>query len=305
VTDTQASRGTGLRERLLAARILLPMNSAGLYGYGRDFVRTFDAVDAFVHRAGAADGAELMRFPAVMARSDIERTDYLRSFPDLLGAINAFTGDNRAHAELLLNLDSDHDWSYAFGPTELMLVPAACYPIYGTIDAPVPAGGRVFEVLGTCFRHEPSPDPARMVMFHQHEFVTLSTPDGALAFRDVWLERGLALMTQLGLEVEAVVANDPFFGRAGRMLAANQRNEALKFEIVAPVNDREKRTAIVSCNWHRDHLTGRFGIESATEEVANSACVGFGIERIVLALFAAHGLDIEQWPADTRVALDL
>ena len=28
----------------------------------------------------------------------------------------------------------------------------------------------------------------------------------------------------------------------------------------------------------------------ANGEVANSACVGFGLERIVLALFAAHGL---------------
>jgi seryl-tRNA synthetase len=295
----------GLRDQLLAAGVLLSTKSEGVYGYGRDFVRTFDAVDRYVAAAGAGDHPELMRFPAVMSRSDIERTDYLRSFPDLLGAISAFSGDNESHAELLMNLDAAHDWSHVFGPTELMLVPAACYPIYGTIDAPLPPEGRLFELLGTCFRHEPSADPARMVMFHQHEFVRLSTPDGALAFRDSWLERGFGLMSALGLEVERVVANDPFFGRAGRMLAANQRNEELKFEIVSPINSAEHRTAIVSCNWHRDHLTSRFGIEMANGEVANSACVGFGIERIVLALFAAHGLSVEQWPSAVRVALDL
>jgi seryl-tRNA synthetase len=302
---TASVSGTGLRDRLLGARILLPTSSAGVYGYGRDFVRTFDAVDRFVNQAGSVDLPELMRFPAVMSRSDLERTDYLRSFPDLLGAISAFTGDNESHAELLMNLDAAHDWSHVFGPTELVLVPAACYPIYGTIEGRLPPEGRLFEVLGTCFRHEPSADPGRMVMFHQHEFVKLSTADGALAFRDYWLERAHGLMSGLGLEVESVVANDPFFGRAGRMLAANQRDEALKFEIVAPINDREHGTAIVSCNWHRDHLTSRFGIDSADGEVANSACVGFGIERIVLALFAAHGLNLEDWPSDVRVALDL
>jgi seryl-tRNA synthetase len=302
---TASISGTSLREQLLAAGVLLPMNADGVYGYGSDFVRTFDAVDGFVAKAGAADRPELMRFPAVMSRSDIERTDYLRSFPDLLGAISAFSGDNESHADLLMNLDAASDWSHVFGPTELMLVPAACYPIYATIQDRLPPEGRLFEVLGTCFRHEPSPDPARMVMFHQHEFVRLSTPDGALAFRDSWLERAYALMSELGLEVESVVANDPFFGRAGRMLAANQRSEALKFEIVTPINDPDNRTAIVSCNWHRDHLASRFGIETADGEVANSACVGFGIERIVLALFVAHGLRVEHWPADVRAALDL
>ena len=104
--------------------------------------------------------------------------------------------------------------------------------------------------------------------------------------------------TGLGLEVESVVANDPFFGRPGRMLAANQRIEELKFELVTPVYaDRARQTAISSSNCHLDHFGRPFGIETADGEVAHTACFGFGIDRITLALLHRHGTDPDRWPA--------
>jgi seryl-tRNA synthetase len=135
-----------------------------------------------------------------------------------------------------------------------------------------------------------------MQTFHQHEFVHVGSPESARAFRDDWLAKSTAMMQTLGLDVLADVANDPFFGRAGTMLAANQRESALKFELLATVSSEEVPTAIVSCNCHLEHLTAPFEITTADGLRANSACVGFGIERIVLALFAQHGFEIEKWP---------
>jgi seryl-tRNA synthetase len=127
----------------------------------------------------------------------------------------------------------------------------------------------------------------------------------AQAFRDDWMTRAADLMRDLGLDVDCVVANDPFFGRAGRLLAANQRGEALKYEIVATVDSETKPTAIASSNLHRDHLTTRFGITTADGATAHSACVGFGLERIVLALFAEHGVVVDDWPDLVRARLAL
>ena len=184
-----------------------------------------------------------------------------------------------------------------------MLLPAACYPVYPMITGELPQGGRLFDVLGTCFRHEPSDDPARMQTFHQHEYVHVGTPESALAFRDHWLARAPHMMEDLGLTVVAEVANDPFFGRAGSMLAANQRDSELKFEVLATVSSEEQPTAIVSCNCHLDHLTVPFEITTAGGGEAHSACVGFGIERIVLGLFATHGMNTDRWPLDVRKRL--
>jgi seryl-tRNA synthetase len=100
------------------------------------------------------------------------------------------------------------------------------------------------------------------------------------------------------------VAADPFFGRAGRLLAASQREQALKFEILAPVRGPEP-TAIASFNYHRDHFAATYGITMEDGEVAHTACLGFGLERVVLALLAEHGYALAEWPAEVRRELEL
>ncbi len=293
-------RQAAFRDSLFGAGILVPSRVQGVYGQGPSFVRVFQGVDRFVTQAGSSDSPEVYRFPAVVSRDCVERTDYLRSFPSLIGSIHGFEGGAEEHAALLRGHLHGDELSTHFRPTDLVLLPAACYPIYPMVSGELPPGGRLFDVLGTCYRREPSDDPARMQAFHQHEFVHLGTPESALAFRDDWLDRAQQMMDELGLRVVADIASDPFFGRAGSMLAARQRERALKFELLATVSSDDEPTAIASCNCHLDHLTVPFEIASAGGAVAHSACVGFGIERIVLALFAEHGLSPDDWPHDVR-----
>jgi seryl-tRNA synthetase len=106
------------------------------------------------------------------------------------------------------------------------------------------------------------------------------------------------------LEADADVASDPFFGRTGRMLSRSQREQALKFEVLVPIAGPEP-TAVASFNYHQEHFTERFGITMADGGVAHTACLGFGLERITLALLHAHGLALSDWPAAARQALEL
>jgi seryl-tRNA synthetase len=240
----------------------------------------------------------------VIPRWLLERTDYLKSFPDLTGSVHTFRGDDKLHARLLALVDGGHDWVEVLEPADVVLRPAACHPVYPLCtDGPLPAGGRRFEVHGWCFRHEPSPDPARMLAFRMHEFVYIGDPEGADAHSEAWAKRGTEMLEGLGLEIDLVVANDPFFGRAGRFLAANQRDEALKLEFVSPVTSTESPTAIGSVNRHQDHFGLTFGIESADGEVAHSACFAVGVDRTALALLRRHGLETGKWPADVRAQL--
>ena len=68
-------------------------------------------------------------------------------------------------------------------------------------------------------------DPARMQSFRMHEVVRLGDADSCVAFRDEWLQLGLTLLRRIGLEAQCVPANDPFFGRRGRLLAATQHHQ--------------------------------------------------------------------------------
>jgi seryl-tRNA synthetase len=167
----------------------------------------------------------------------------------------------------------------------------------------LPGEGRLVTVLGWVYRHEPSDEPTRLQAFRMREFIRVGSNDQVVEWRNAWLERGLTLLRSLGLPVESDVASDPFFGRAGKMMAASQRDQRLKFEILVPVISEEKPTAICSFNWHQDHFSSTFGIRDAGGEVASTACLGFGLERVTLALIKHHGFDVAAWPAPVRELL--
>ncbi len=259
-------------------------------------------LDALLSVPAAARSAETLSFPPLLPRRRLEEAGYLANFPHLAGSVYAFEGNEAAATVQAKRAARHEDWSEFQRMTDLVLVPAACYPVYPAIAArgPLPPGG-VFIDTGAArvFRREPSHDPARWQMFHMHELVRVGEPGVIREWRDEWTERALEILEGLGLAADPEIANDPFFGRRARLLAANQRAEVLKLELVVQIAG-PMPTAIASLNLHRDHFGSAFDIELADGDVAHTACLGFGQERIVLALLATHGFEPSSWPAEVR-----
>lgn len=289
---------------LIEAGLLVDCAVPGLYGRGAVFEDVVERFDAYVTRAGAADGPTRVRFPPLLPRAQFEKSGFLKNMPQLAGTIHSFMGDQKAHTELIQELEGERDWSHHQKMTDVVLTPAGCYPLYPTLAGDQPASGRLMDVFSYCFRHEPSIDPARMQMFRMREYVRIGKPVEVTAWRSGWLDRGLEMMRALGLDVHIALANDPFFGRTGRMLAANQREQELKYELVVPITSTDNPTAVLSFNYHQDLFGGLYGIrvDGAT---AHTGCVGFGMERVTLALLKTHGLDPSSWPASVKDLLRL
>lgn len=293
-----------LRE-LLDAGLLIDSGVPGVYGRDATFEAIRERFDALVTRAAADEGAERLRFPPVLPRRQLELTGYLSSFPHLAGTVFSFDGTEAEAVEMQARAGRHEDWSEFQAMTDLVLLPAACYPVYPAIAArgPLPAGGVTVDPgPAVTFRHEPSSDPARMQSFHMRELVRIAEPDAVVAWRERWRDRALELLLSLGLDAAFDVASDPFFGRRGRMLAASQREQELKFEILVPIAGPEP-TAVASFNYHREHFAAVHGLRLADGGTAHTACLGFGQERVVLALLRAHGLDPDGWPAGVRAEL--
>ncbi len=290
---------------LVAAGLVIPSGVPGVRGTGAVFEGVRLALERAVAEITAAEDIEQLRFPPVFPRRDLERIGYLQSFPHLLGSVFAFAGDERSALEQEARAARHEDWSEFQQLTDLVLVPAACYPVYPAVAArgPLPPGGVTVDVGSAfVFRHEPSDDPTRLRMFHMREIVRVGEGETVGDWRDLWCERALDLLRGLGLEADTDVASDPFFGRKGRMLASNQRQQELKLEIRVPIVGPEP-TAVASVNYHQEHFASVFGLTTSEGAVAHSACLGFGEERLALALFRAHGLDPESWPAEVRARL--
>ncbi|MFO1023190.1 MAG: amino acid--[acyl-carrier-protein] ligase [Planctomycetales bacterium] len=305
VLESLTEQYKSCRDDLVKAGLLIPSGVPGLYGHGGAFEDVIERFEAYVTRRSKPLRAEVMRFPAIMNRRDYLKTTHIQTFPDLMGSVHTFKGNERDHNKLLLKRANNQDWTEDLNPTDVMMTPAACYPLYPTATGTLTDVGRHVDLRSFVFRHEPSDDPARMQIFRQREFVRLGTAEQALAHRDSWLQQGQEILKSLGLNVTAVVANDPFFGRAGRMMADSQKEQDLKYELVIAVASAEKPTAITSCNCHLDHFGHTFEIHTEDGGYAHTSCIGFGLERIALALFMTHGFDTDRWPSDVKNILGL
>jgi seryl-tRNA synthetase len=284
------------------AHALLQASSGGVYARTAIFEQVIESLSALITRHRESD-TEILRFPPVMSRAQLQRSGYLHSFPNLLGCVSCLHGeepDIRALVE-----GHDRDWVAGLSATDLVLTPAACYPLYPLVAARgrVPARGLLFDVASYCFRRESTYEIDRLQAFQMREWVCVGTAEQALDFRSRWRSWAERLAGRLALPYRVAPASDPFFGRAGKLMAISQLEQSLKFELLIPVHSEDLPTACMSFNYHQDHFGKAWDLTTDAGEVAHTACVAFGLDRFALALFATHGLDLQNWPRVVREIL--
>jgi seryl-tRNA synthetase len=286
--------------------LLQPTSANGVHGRSGLFERVVEALSVSITRV-REPGTEVMNFPPVMSRGLLEKSGYLKSFPHLLGSVCCLHGEEGDIRALVQRSGDSGDWVAGLAPTDLVLTPAACYPVYPMVAArgDVPAHGVLFDVSSYCFRREVTYEVGRMQAFRMREYVCIGSPQAAVAFRTRWIERAGEMMKALALPHTVAPASDPFFGRLGKLMAITQVEQALKFELLIPVISKEQPTACMSFNYHQDHFGTTWNMRTATGELAHTACVAFGLDRLGVALFATHGLDVESWPSRVRETLSL
>jgi seryl-tRNA synthetase len=267
----------------------------GVYGRRTLFERVLVGLSEAISNLDVSAKPEVLRFPPVISRETIRRAGYFESFPHLLGTIHSFAGDERTHSPMPQPGDSAWQWREHDALSDVVLTPAACYAVYPHATGTLPAEGRVIDIESWCFRQEPSDEPERMRAFRMREFVRIGSAAEVQAWRSEWIPRAQEFLTQLGLRPDLALANDPFFGTGARFLAMSQREQELKFELSVQVR-AGAAAACISCNYHLDHFGTAFEIQTNNGQPAYTACVAFGLERLTLGLFAAHGPSLESWP---------
>jgi seryl-tRNA synthetase len=288
----------------LGRSVLVPTGSGGVLGRTAVFEDVIAGLGTLISRCRDKE-TEVLRFPPVMNRRHVEKSGYLHSFPHLLGCVCGLRGSEAEIHAAVGKFNAGQDWTGALKATELVLTPAACYPLYplAASRGPVPTGGLKFDVESYCFRQEETFEVDRLQAFRMREYVCIGSPEQVVAFRARWMEVAQELAVRLGLPHRLEPASDPFFGRAARIVAASQVEQMLKFELLIPLRSEEQPTACMSFNYHRDHFGLVWDLRMQTGGVAHTGCVAFGMDRLALALFAIHGTDISVWPRTVREAL--
>ena len=95
------------------------------------------------------------------------------------------------------------------------------------------------------------------------------------------------------------VANDMFFTKDYSVKASFQRQQEAKKELRLLVPFEKQSISVFSSNFHAMTFGRAFNIKLG-ERPASSACVGWGYERWVYAIFSQFGFNPHRWPEQLR-----
>ncbi|HEY0641407.1 MAG TPA: hypothetical protein VGD67_27575 [Pseudonocardiaceae bacterium] len=280
----------------------VPTEAPGVYLYPESFERIVALLRTGIAALAADEPFLRLAVPPVISRRTIEHAGYVKTFPQLLGTVHSFAGTGRDWGRLAPLVETGGDWHADQRISDVVLLPAACYPVYHSLAGHDLGAAAKFAVDATCFRQEATSEPGRLRSFRMSELVTAGTEEHCVAWRAHWLERVTAWLRALRLDVRVEVADDPFFGPGRKLYQAAQRVQELKLEFAVPV-DGTTVQAVASANYHKDHFGEVYGF-TAGGAVGHTSCIAFGLERIALALINAHGPWSADWPADVLATLE-
>jgi seryl-tRNA synthetase len=246
--------------------------------------------------------------PALIPARVLARCGYFASFPHTVSlvthlsegydAIERFRTANVGAADLV------QPPRESLAPFTSCMLPALCYAVYAAregsaIDEPV----TVVTTAGRCYRYESRnlTGIERLWEFGMREVVFLGEAGRVARTRMRLLEAVIDQLERWDLDGTMESANDPFFPAARAERAWWQRSGDRKLELRMPIGrgagGAPRAMACASFNLHDRFFGATFRIASMDGDAVASGCVGWGMERWMLASFAQHGFDPEGWPA--------
>ena len=274
----------------------VPAGASGLFARTGALGEIVNGLNSFISSHYRNKEMEVFEFTPVMSRAHLEKMGYFRSFPQLAGCVCCLSSGTHVTADTA-DITS-------FLPSAFALTPAACYQLYPILaERKQSPALSLFDVSSHCFRNEYADGPYRLASFLMREFVCVGQPEHVCAFRDRWRRQAADVADTLCLDHSVEPANDAFFGRADSLAAKLQRDAELKLELLVSGLEPARRTACMSINYHKAQFGRTWDIHTVSGEHAHSACVGFGLDRLALALIARHGPSPKSWPGQVRDAL--
>ena len=275
---------TGLRGTLLA---LFRFFEREFRTLAQDFVAEENHYPVMIPREVLAELGYFGHFP--------QHVTFCCHLPDNLPVLESVAAGARAGQEGL-----SEKLEGRLGEPQHVLTPAVCLPCYRQMRGQVlePGQIRTLTMQNHVFRYEGlSFRPlARGWDFTVRDIVFFGSSEEMGRLRNEVMERAMTLCRELDLEVTIELANDPFFLDTSRDKAVHQRLGEVKYELLFQLPHRDEGLAASSFNLHRDFYTSVYDIRRGEGELAESACMGFGLERWLYGFLSQKGLDPRGWP---------
>jgi hypothetical protein len=263
-------------------------------------------IERKVNDFGANFQAQREFYPSTILCKTLDRIHHFTSFPEHIDFVSHLKGDldvlNQFSAEC-----REKGWSPArhegrMGDNDFAICPSCCYHCYeGMENWQIEGPGRCTTMAVNCHRYEGANHRTmtRLRAFTQRDVVWVGHPRYVMDGR----AQAEELIVQWARDWELVgtfeTANDMFFTQDYAVKASFQRQQQAKKELRLLIPFEKQTISVFSSNFHSMTFGKAFNITQGGKP-ATSACVGWGYERWVFAIFSQFGLDWEKWPDRLR-----
>lgn len=263
-------------------------------------------VDSMIDRVASQFQAERELYPATILCKTLDRIHHFTSFPEHLDFVSHIRRDLDTIDQYSKECKQS-GWSPALhegrmGDHDFAIAPSCCYHCYEamegwTLDRP----GRCTTMTLACHRYEGANHKtmSRLRAFTQRDVVWVGEPGFVIAARARAEELIIDWAERWELAATLETANDMFFTDDFAVKASFQRQQQAKKELRLMLPFEGQAISVFSSNFHAMTFGKAFDIRIGGRH-ATSACVGWGIERWVYALFCQFGFDFERWPEVPR-----
>lgn len=250
--------------------------------------------------------AERELYPATILCKTLDRIHHFTSFPEHIDFVAHIKGDVGVLNEFSKDC-RENGWSPKahegkMAETDFAICPSCCYHCYeGMENWNLDAPGRCTTMKVNCHRYEGANHKtmSRLRAFTQRDVVWVGQPRFVMEGRAKAEELIVQWAKDWEVSCTFETANDMFFTQDYAVKASFQRQQQAKKELRLAIPAEGISISVFSSNFHAMTFGKAFNINLGGRP-ATSACVGWGIERWVYAIFSQFGVDTARWPARLR-----
>lgn len=274
-------------------------NSIGKIGFSGNMGKLMKVFDREFLKIAYSVGAVEEFYPVLLNLETLKKTGYLRRSPhhcifcsSLRRSENIIPSVIQCHGQGgTLKREQSQDPDY-------VLSPSACFHVYEHYQGKTLPNQKVITLKQNVFRDESEVgwlEVGRLRDYRIREIVFIGNEEFVEKKRQTVMDKTIEFVIAIGMNYQMELATDVFTLPEMKRFEKIQVEKKSKYELLFESNDR-KKIAAASFNLHEAVFTKSFGINVRNIDKTVTGCVGYGLERWVLAFFHQFGYEKDKWP---------
>lgn len=272
----------------------------GLVGLNKESVALFDYFDAQFSEIARRLSCEEKKYPVLLPMETYKKTGYLKKSPQY----SIFCCEPEENIRNLKGIDAANSILEMLKDPTSALSPSACFHVYEDIEGSELSSPVAITLKQDVFRNEGRfnyEEFGRLKSYTVREIVFIGNEAYVKAQLSEAQDMIIQFLHTIGVSSSIVSSSDAFIVPELQKIKEIQLNEKSKYEVRVNVNE-EDSLACASLNFHGISFSKPFQFGLAEEKHTVSGCIGFGLERWVLAFLSQYGCEMKDWPQQIKNA---